>query len=531
MAKPIGPKQLRKKNKLAQQGAGSPSWGLDEGIRLTTWFALLGLGAVGLFSYFLHIEYFPMFDLAAATSLLLSFAYVCLIVLPLLSGLFLFPYLVHAISLRYARQKYAGNPSPGQIGSRALICSCQLALLGFTLGICAQHQWHPSFGLLAYVTLSAAIAWVCYARFTRAVRIDPGSRLARMRPHFLAILPDIGLAGLLQFFSVILLWLFLAQGSPAQQDNWTAYYNNVIWVAVFLGAAGAGLMYSLTQPWGRHTAYVLIPLFLLVPYIVTGLIQGTGAIPMTIARLTKIGNFKADRLVVEGSSCAKLPPELGIACDSGEDPPPIHLCNVHIMSRAGSEIYMRLGLPKTDSEGKHAVIALFLPSDEAQPVQIDTRKKFMHLDNIEKALRTEGSVCKGKLPDMSASLHFDRQQSSLSVAANARLEPIIARVAEDPTTISEISIVGYAADDEEDAGTLVRQRALETWATLARELRTVDRRSVPALVVRAARPNDTPVCDSTFTAAECADAQRRVEVRVVPRSPTSVGNDSASASR
>lgn len=522
-----GRKDLRSKYKLRRQTGDTPPAALDEDMRMALWFALLGVGAVGLFSYFFHIEYFPIFDLAAATSLLLSFAYVCLIVLPLLSGLFLFPYLIHMVSLRSASKKQRDEQSLAQIATRAGICSLQLLLLGFTLGFFAMQDWSPAAGLFAYVGLSAAIAGLLFVASNRAARKYPASPLTRARRHFPALLPDICMTGVLQLFSLVLLWLFLAQGSPAQQDDWKAYYSNVATVALFLGLAGAALMYSLAQPWGRRTAFLLIPLFLVVPYVVTALIQGTGTIPMTVARLTKIGNFRAERLVVQGSSCAKLPPELGLACDNDEDAPPIHLCNVHVMSRVGSELYVRLALPKTDRKGEHPVIALFLPSDEAQPVQIDTKRKFMHLDNIEKTLRTEGPTCPVQQSDSAAWLPFGKQQANLSVAANARLQPIIARVTRAPESISEVSIIAHASDDEQEASALIRQRALETWMTLARELRTLDRRSLPALVVRAARPEDRQACDSTYTAAECADAQRRVDVRLVLRPRPEGANGSA----
>ncbi|WP_146171937.1 hypothetical protein [Pseudoduganella armeniaca] len=528
MSKSNSRKALRNKNKLGQPTDDTPLAAPDEDMRMAIWFAVLGVGAVGLFSYFFHIEYFPIFDLAAATSLFLSFAYVCLIVLPLLSGLFLFPYLIHTVSLRQASQKQGTEQSLAQIATRAGICSLQLLLLGFTLGFFAMQDWSPAAGLLAYLCLSAAIAGWFFVASNRALRKDPNSPLARARPHLPALLPDICMTGVLQLFCLVLLWLFLAQGSPAQQDDWMAYYTNVAAVAFFLGLAGAALMYCLAQPWGRRTAYLLIPLFLVVPYIFTALIQGTGAIPMTVARLTKIGNFRAERLVVKGSSCAKLPPELGLACDNDDDAPPIHLCNVHVMSRPGSELYVRLALPKTDSKGEHPVIALFLPSDEAQPVQINTKKKFMHLDNIERTLRTEGPACPVPPSDSAVWLPFQKQQAILSVAANARLQPIIARLASDPESISEVSIIGHAADDEQEASALVRQRTLETRRTLARELRTLDGRNLPALVVRTTGPEERQACDSTYTAAECADAQRRVEVRLVPRPRPRSANDSAS---
>jgi len=371
------------------------------------WLSLLGWGTLSLFSYFQYIDYFPNFDLQAAANVLLSLAYIAIIVSTIFAVIMITPAFGILMAQRAAKPIAKPGHFGGQLAEWALFLLLSLCLLILLVMAYSYKDWNIGYASLNYFScalllFSLRAKHVPHKFQPKPVPEQHSTRPQRQKKWKKLLLQYRGnrlfaymFVALLQMIPCMVFLLTLGRASDFKEDDYPGLTMAAMQYAILLAAASCLVVYVFKK--NRKYWYALFPLALLLPLAASMCLHAAGMLPMMVAQRTKIGNFYADHITIAAKSCSSVAAALGRDCDAAQSLP-VHLCNVHIMSRIGSETYIRLSSFEAGAKGLHATIPLLLPSADINTIQVDFKKKLFSVELIDDNLSKNNSVCATPAP-------------------------------------------------------------------------------------------------------------------------------------
>ncbi|MFP5390204.1 MAG: OmpA family protein [Gammaproteobacteria bacterium] len=499
------------------------------------------IGAYCLFSYFLYIDYFPQFDLAAVASYFFSIAFVCIIVGMGLLFVLLSPYLGAGVSIRSNRHRQGSKAQHNEIAGWMLYLAIVQIFTAIAIAAYIMLRWDwgwalvlaASFAVLAaygfartvlplhmkkYPSLYPTVVGGPQTSFT-AEALKRAERLKRRRKVSRIFLAKTAWAILLSAWQLVPGLLFLTTldaNSASPLREFTHLVSTYSLAVCYLAVAGGVLLALGYSPTLRRYLLVAVPAsYLLLQYLLFISQQG-GLLPMTFARITKTGNYRASKIVLSAKACETVGPMLSAVCN-GDKPQPIQLCNVHIMSRVGTETYLRLADQYPGRGGKFAVRHIFVPTAEISAMQVDFDTKMVRLESIDEDLGKKGSDCADGPTILYGDSAFGFDSFVLTEAGKAQLSALVNRIKNNAKGIREVVITGHADNLGKEAHNnwLAERRAIEVQLLMNRELRNVEGR--PAIRTISAGSTEPLVfnCTEPKKKVDCEAPNRRVEITVV----------------
>lgn len=488
------------------------------------WFGSLGFGLLWLLAFFLTIDYFPNFDLQAGANVLLYLTFVGAILSILFSLAFLFPSLYICYAIRGKAPLSANHRFRLQLVGWNFFVFFSFLILTALIALFSYLSWDSHYALLCYFSSVLGVAGVSAklwrARKFRAVfkvvtgrevRTDKRdaliNRLCLIRAlHFMAI-------GALQVFPcLLLLKVVLSASDLASDDYWGLLRIGPYWALAMAIAGGIALDILLPRS-NRRRAPVIVPVLFLLPLVLTVSAQAGGMFPMMLAQCTKIGNFRADRIVVAAKACPILANALSVNCE--EEKTALQLCNVHVVSRIGTETYLRL-TNKGGQGDRHQIINVLLPSADVESIELNPNKQNLKMAGINKELEERNSLCN---PDVSmltlmADNAFDFDSLIMSEEGKKALLPLIRTALISAENVERISVIGHAdrIGPEQYNNLLAHQRAEQVQIYIDRGLRNVSPKPKVDVLSKGSLEPLAKKCETGKNRISCEAPNRRVDV-------------------
>lgn len=497
------------------------------------WAILLAIGLMLLFSYFLHIEYFPNFDLQTAGNLLLSLTYMGVIYSICFSFLLLVPNLFVSLLIRRNPLEIDSRKFKSDILLWGFYCVINLVALFAIVLTYVYFGWDVAYGLAFYlgvlVLLSALSVRFRQRHYKPNIHDENAtpqrkSQLLKLRKlvlkHQWIRFGGIILTGLLQIFPLLVLSLVLSKASALKDDDYAGYMRAAISCALQLNLAGGAILYIFMHRKSRRYWYVGVIIFFLLPLTLNFFSNAAGMFPMLLAQTTKIGNFRAERMIISSKSCSIITSAIGIKCDQ-KQVASIELCNVHVMSRVGSETYLRVATNQVTKPGHHVVVPLLLSSADITGMQIDFNNKSYRLDKIDEEVGKSSSECSHEIPNLitlrgDTSFSFDGFE--LNDNGRTQIAPLIQAIKNSPSKVGELRIVGHADSigKAKHNDWLALQRALQVRVYIEHELQNLPNK----VEIKAESKGSTELlinnCGKIKNRIACEAPNRRVEITIVP---------------
>jgi outer membrane protein OmpA-like peptidoglycan-associated protein len=388
-------------------------------------------GLLIIFGYHTYIEYDAAFDIHSLASLIFAAAYVGLLVLAGLSiGLFAPAYFIGAFCIDDQSRRTSND-----LHSRLATCFgiAFLAFEGLFALVClfGDKKWAVPLILAApllvyflYALLSAPWRSLNQA-FRSRLSISRGTerwvawKLRRMGevvrnvPRQYKSNLKLGAGMMLAcFFEVTTLETFLvitrdSQIMQADKPDWWEVARIALWLGVFIQGAGIYLVNAWRNPrTARKHRVFSTALVLFVPIFAPLFVGVATPVFSLTSMLTKTGNFRAAEMTLSDDGCrvtADLSRTLCIRTREGTN----KLCNVHVMSRIGSENYVLLAYPASGAESKddqqggqrvekigdRLVQHVYLPAKDILGIKPDLSVRVFTKEAIKKNLVKTSSIC------------------------------------------------------------------------------------------------------------------------------------------
>ncbi len=371
-----------------------PSLALSKGMAR---YIVLLLGLWTLLSYFFYIEYFPSFDLGTVTSVLIALTFVTIPFTAGLSFSFLSPFLFAGMFIRTRPNHGTGKRFKLELFAWMWFTGTSLVASSLIAVFYSVWGWEYHWSLLAYVSTLTLLILVCYKgqqyRHKKGFVVLYGNcgvnekkrRWAKRTILNLSI-KQIGgafLVGAVHLFALSMVLLYLSRASELTEKDTAGLFNAVLYSGLLTTVGGAIVMYMLFTKRTQGGAVAIAIVILALPNILGFPIQATGFIPMSIVRMAKIGNVRANTVVLSKDVCPLLASSLRLKCESVDAP--IRVCNVHIMSRIGSEAFLKFpGQPRAD--GSRPVKSILIPSEAIRSLELNLDEKALRLKGIDTEL-------------------------------------------------------------------------------------------------------------------------------------------------
>jgi outer membrane protein OmpA-like peptidoglycan-associated protein len=495
------------------------------------WIALLGI--LTLFSYFFHIGYFPVLEFETVLGHLVSLAGVLIILMLSLSAILLLPNLILAGFIK-TRPAIARRQLYVIVSQWMLSNTATFVLIAAIVLVCSYFGAPPLLALFLCVLAVPVVGLVRIAVHFKAYRRKhPWANRPAARPlreRYLRIKSQRGFAytyasavlmsGMMQLVVLAFVSLLISRGASETEGNHLSMLGLLAAYAV-VAAIGGGILLgiALSSPQRKHWR-LAVALVLVLPYAVTVIFEATGMVPMTIAHITKMGNVRATRLVLKPDACDSIAPLMEYEC-AAKDPDPIELCNVHVMSRLGSETYLRVSDKEADKDGKYAVRHLFIPTEHISAMDVAVDKKSLRLADIDADLALASSECRAEPQALLSDSAFDFNSFSLNASGLAQLRAFAQSLKAAPASIASITVTGHAdaIGDTAHNDWLAQRRADEVKIHLDRELMN----TTPKIPSTATSKGSTAPVIATCAKVggkeriACEAPNRRVEINVTPK--------------
>lgn len=539
MKKPTPKRRLRGFSIHRERGATHPavadadqpgrSW-LNESALKLFGTAVAGLGTISLLGYFLYIRYFPPFDTAAVASLLLSLSFVVLPLCALMSAVLLSPYFVIGMSVR-ARP---GKRDDINFNTELVVWVVTAAACFFTFGLL----------LLIYAYLECPMDWVwllyisivllLFCLYVLAVRARHRNRYRkiytvanagryrrlcawrRVRDIWISRFFATMLVGALTASPLSLVFLVLGKASEIRDDDLWAAGQAIVWTGIVAATVGYFAIHMLYSPKWRASWRLLVVMVLALPPVASFLAQAPGVLPMSIAHITKLGNFRAERMTLSAKACPILASYLDLDCQGGMA---FQVCNLHVMSRVGSETYLRIAANEMDNAQGHVVKAVFIPTETIEGLEADFTLRPMRLAVVNEVLKKQSSSCPTNAATLLADSAFGFDGFTLNAEGRTSLARLLASVRASTAQIERIEVTGHAdlLGTPEHNDWLAMRRAREVELYLAGELRNVPK---PPPIVVGSMGSKAPLitsCKDNKQRVACEAPNRRVDIKVVEK--------------
>lgn len=411
-------------------------------------------GVLVIFAYHFHIEYFPSFDLKSLASTVFAAAYSALFFLVIFSlGLFAPAYVIGSWGLDEPADEEAEDEYALQ---RRIIESFGVAF-GIFLAVCLVFLIVAKYDLSAWILLGppivisicvSGLAWFFKPKEALSVEgaervhetpgAGPKVALNKDSPDPAQVHPPTGKSGfwptlrseiekrksfiltmcfvaLMEAFSMIIVLYMMYDTPEAKEKELTRWVFGKLAVSGFiLHFIGAYLVSAWRNPAMKraHRGFSLAAAFA-APVLVTSVIGNSALFFALTAMTTKYGNFRAAEMTLTNTGCRIVEnggEHLCVKLGDGLN----KLCNVHVMSRIGTETYLLVSYPgkkkaalaaaepgKTPNAAKW-VLNVYVPSKEILGSWVDTSERHFDKDNIVEMQGKTSSVCDAAPPAASA---------------------------------------------------------------------------------------------------------------------------------
>lgn len=334
------------------------------------------------------------------------------------------------------------------------------------------------------------------------------------------------LMGLAQMIPMAMLLLILGRASEVNQDDYLRFLTITVIYAILTALSGGLLLYlALTSAYRRNWHWG-ISLLLVLPIFLSILSESSGMLPMTVMRITKNGNFRAEKIILSPKTCSVLAPTLGIRCESA-GLEPIVLCNVHVMTRVGPETYLRLAGKEIEGEKRNRVERIFIPTSDIIGMSVNFDLKYMLLKKLDDDLSRLSSICSKDLTILEGDSSFNFNDFTLTNEGMTKLTEFVSMLLEASTKVDKIIITGHADQIGTDQANkdLSLRRAQEVRNFLQEKLRHAQA-GIPLVVdAKGSRNPIVTGCSREKNRVACESPNRRVELRIIKKelTPDSAG--------
>lgn len=488
--------------------------------------SLTAVSIVALFSYFFHIDYFPLFDLQAASSYLFAVTWVLAVLLIFTALTLLVPFVIIGTALKTRK-----TPR----GERRLTATIvvwmgfgMLSLIGLSAGVLLTIwlKWNLLWGLLMALVFSLLLCALCTHLYVKKIKKKYSSSIVALwnkkavRKLFISQLGIAALSGFLQLAPLYVLLLMFSRASGLAEDDYLAFLAVSVQCALFIALVAGMVLHVTFIPRYRKRWWIALCLSLMLPLALNGLSHATGMLPMTMAQLTKIGNFRAEKLILSSKACGSIAPILGMDCDE-KTSSSIQLCNVHIMSRIGPETYLRIADRNAGKNGKYPIHRIFLPTAEITSMQVNFEIKTLRLDLIDDDLGGRSSACDATLTTLHGDSAFDFDDFTLTDSGKAQLLTFIQEIKNGAQGIQEIKVTGHADQIGKTKRNtwLSTRRAQEVKLFMEKRLKNL----MPEIKINAASEGSAqPLIKDCGSLAlkeriKCEAPNRRVELEIIKK--------------
>lgn len=491
--------------------------------------SITAVGIVALFSYFFHIEYFPLFDLQAASSYLLAVTWVLVVLLLLFAVILLVPYFIIGTTLKIHKTPTRDHRQSIKIYFWMGFSMLSLIIVSAGMLLAFWMKWNFIWGLVIGLLCSLLL---CVAR-ARLYLKNIKKKYSRMTVPpwrkktvwmlFVTMLGNSLLVSILQLLPLSILLLMISRASGLAQDDYFALFFVIALCAFLTAIPGGMVLHVVFIPRYRKRWRIALCLVLALPVALSGFSNATGMLPMTMARLTKIGNFRADKLVLSPKACGSIAPLLGVECDE-KTSPPLQLCNVHVMSRVGPETYLRIADKKAGKNGKFPVRRIFVPTADIMAMQVNFDIQSLRLNLIDDDLGGRSSTCGTTLTTLRGDSAFDFDDFTLTESGKTQLLSFAQEIKNGASVIQEVKVTGHAdkIGQPQRNTWLSARRAKEVKLFLEKQLKNM---TLEVKIIDSSQGSTQPLVNDCGALAalkeriKCEAPNRRVELEIIRKTP------------
>jgi outer membrane protein OmpA-like peptidoglycan-associated protein len=443
------------------------------------------LGMIGIYAYHLHIEYFPVFDLKSTASLVFAAAYVGVFLLIFFAFFIVIPALY--LGGTYIEDIVDEEKFPTAKGK--IVTSFVMAGVGFfSILFCAFLLAENNLNLQWVWLILLPVFIVSLVKDEKGFSIPSKDQLVKQNSNFSKFsfrstskflkssftLPRVKFGVMTTLFVFlqavpIFAYLWILQGSPKEafaNTQWWEFALTVAGVSIFIQTVGFLFVSSWFFPAQSFSKklYSLVLLVALGPFL-TIVGRNPGFFWVHMANITKIGNFYASEITLTENGCKAVNWKSNSACvkyQSGG----YKVCGVYILSRIGSETYMKVYEPvhingqvtkvSSDADGgevdKYSFIeSVFLPSKDILGIKIDGKKTSRNISSVDNDLMNAKVACENgaasevvKTFTLTDKELFEYDKYDLSKTGRERLDAIAHKVLLINSFRFSINIVGHA---------------------------------------------------------------------------------------
>jgi outer membrane protein OmpA-like peptidoglycan-associated protein len=432
-------------------------------------------GLCTIYAYHFHIEYFPLIGIDSFTSIIFATTYVGILLL-LGFGAVLFAPNIFIGFVWQAANKKNNRPKPQrQLHLLALLGTSLLSFTFWTVLFFIYGQFYTP-----VVNIPYAAFWICILSLFLGRLIWLRKKgLAKPAREWRATLEDATnfswpyiVTLPLQLFPISMLLQIIRDNSyltsikPDYISVGLSVFNSSILLLLCAGCFIITWFGKRASKLEKGSALVAMLFFPLVGSFFLG---NVSFFPATIARLTKVGNFYANEITLSGAGCAALAKKGVLSCPAEGDEP-FKLCGAWVMSRFGSETYIKVNFgQKGDQPGQAAnkgaknapqktsttandikLENIYLPSATILGMKVDTSVTASNITKIDDYLKQHVSICPAEKAELQTAPYsfkatelFEHAQSMLNSEGQKKLDAFIRVMADNKKPVETINIAGY----------------------------------------------------------------------------------------
>lgn len=432
---------------------------------------VMAFGLCTIYAYHFHIEYFPLIGIDSFTSIIFATTYVGTLLLIGFGVILFVPNLFIGGFWQEANKKTQRTQRQRQQHLVALLGASLLSFIIWSLLFLLHVQFKVP---LDYGSLFIIFIYIPSIAVSRIFWLHKKGLLKSAR-GWLATLWDTTkftapytVTLLLQIFPIFTILLIVRDTSylATAKPDYYALGMSVLFCYIFLLLCGGFFIATwFGKPASKLAKGGTLAVMLFFPLVISFFLGNVSFFPATIARLTKVGNFYASEITLSGAGCAVLAKQGVLSCpDKPEEP--FKLCGAYVMSRFGSETYIKVNFgqsgkptikaangsgPTTSApESDIKLENIYLPTAAILGMKVDTKVYASNITKIDDYLKAHVSICPAEKAELKTGPYsfkatelFEHAQSALSGEGQKKLDAFIRVMADNKEPIETIIIAGY----------------------------------------------------------------------------------------
>jgi outer membrane protein OmpA-like peptidoglycan-associated protein len=435
-------------------------------------------GVLAIFAYHFHIDYFPSFDIKSLASIVLAAAYTTLLTLMAFSFCLITPcYFIGAFAIDEKIKKDKQKLTK-QIATSVIAGYFAFLLLCISFLVIVDHQFSAVWLLLTIpILLGALVMRPVLQSVKAAANEDAAGKFNRAKlwrelgsrgGQWLDLAKVVSGTVFSECFTMLIIF-WLLRDSPLAEGKDIQWLKLINFICIS-GAILHSVMFYVLMAWcnpagaSQHRLYS-VALALATPIVMSFFAGNIGFFFSLTAMTTKIGNFRAAELSLSNTACQIVANSGGGICVKLNDGSN-KLCNVHVMSRLGTETYLLVSYPHAKVPNaavtqKHNespprpewVRDIYIPSKEILGLKLDPSWRHFTKQAVETAIAGETSQCANLPKPVEAQKKtektFDSAQLfafdlySLSPSGRKTLEEFSQRLLAEKASTMSIKVVGH----------------------------------------------------------------------------------------